>query len=85
MLNIGSFSSSAFRFVQALSTAIFFFVSPYLDLQFSILVVSSFLILGYLNYFFLDLCVASVEGDKEQTRYSFIIQKQNDPTHFEYV
>jgi len=56
---------AAFRFVQALSTAIFFFVSPYLDLQFSILVVSTFLILGFMNYFLLDLCVVSVDRTKE--------------------
>lgn len=52
----------AFRFVQSASTALLFFLNSRIDLVPAILLLSVPLIIGYLSYFLLDLCVAPVDN-----------------------
>jgi MFS family permease len=53
---------AAFRFVQSASTALLFFLNSRIDLVPAILLLNVPLIVGYLSYFLLDLCVAPVDN-----------------------
>jgi len=56
---------ASFRFIQATTTGVLFFIGTYISLEIFILALDCFLVVGVLSYGLLDICVASVDNKKE--------------------
>jgi len=57
---------ASFRFIQATTTGVLFFIGTYMSLEIFILALDCFLVVGVLSYGLLDICVASVDLKKEE-------------------